>query len=60
MTFKDDYTELLTHVLSQLLAEHWKLYYYSHDSRAPDVLEIEAEEFEMRVSKLNSLTILGS
>ena len=52
MSFNEDFEELLAHIISQLITEHWKYYYYSHDRVAPELIEIEAEEFEMRAREM--------
>lgn len=53
LTFQGDSDELLLHVLSQLTGEYWRFYYYAHDKTAPDKIEMDAEEFEMRARDLN-------
>ena len=48
LSLDKDQFELLNHVLSELVAENMRLTYYQRDVM-PDQVELDMEEFEMRV-----------
>ncbi|KAJ3033682.1 MCM DNA helicase complex subunit [Rhizophlyctis rosea] len=52
LTRSQDNFELIHHVLSEVVKEHIKFYYYGHD-QMPEEIEIDMEELEMRCRELN-------
>ena len=46
---RDDHEDVLLHILSDVIADHWRHNYYSHGHNPPKTVEIEAEELELKV-----------
>lgn len=48
MSFSEDSEELLNHILSEIMSEECKIYYYKNN-RLPEKVTIDSDLFENRV-----------
>lgn len=58
MSFAEDSEELLNHILAEMMNEEWKFFYYKKQ-RIPDILEIDVDQFQMKVCFYVTLNLLG-
>ncbi|KAJ3385595.1 MCM DNA helicase complex subunit [Lobulomyces angularis] len=50
LSFPEDSEEILNHILSNLMNEEWKYFYYNK-KKIPDALEVDADTFELKAAE---------
>lgn len=59
INFNRDNDELLNHILADIVRDHVTYYSYKHGKQMPERLEMDAEDFEARVSRCSDSWFAG-